>query len=164
MSFFFSLLEPFNFKPIEQSPSINDTDDSLPLPPPPPSIVFKGQVQSVITLKQSVAKMSDFDKKKTRFANRKKNGIHHWHIARHVFRSGLIFGPSRRASDSIIPLLMKTHIAQHRSRTDSLDSIHTQTPFESLIDYLTYNNNNNNRDNMKKRHYKTYNIRYSCLY
>jgi hypothetical protein len=95
--------------------------------------------------------MFDVNKKKTHFADVKKNGIRHWHLARHVFRSGLIFSPSRRASDSIVPLLMKTHIAQHRSRVDTLDSIHTQTPFENLIDYLTYNNKDNNMNIPEKK-------------
>jgi len=130
------------FKSIEQSPSLEeDTNDFELLPPPPASIIFKQQAQSIVTLKQSVAKMFDLDKKKTNFSDGKNTGIHHWHIARHVFRSGLIFVPSRRASDSIIPLLMKTHIAQNRSRTNSLDSTHTETLFEVLIDYITYNNN-----------------------
>jgi hypothetical protein len=94
-----------------------------------------------VTIKQSVAKMFDLEKKKPAFPDGKTNGIRHWHIARHVFRSGLIFGPSRRASDSIIPLLMKTHIAQSRSRTDSLNSNNTETPFQNLIDYIKQNNN-----------------------
>ncbi len=138
------------FQPIEQLSSLDDTNDFAPLPPPPSSIVFKQQAQSIVILKQSIAKMSDFTKNKTKFSDVKNNGIHHWHIARHVFRSGLIFGPSRRASDSIIPLLMKTHIAQNRSRAVSLDSIHTETPFEALIDYITYNNNNNHNNNDKQ--------------
>jgi hypothetical protein len=87
--------------------------------------------------------MFDNDRKKVRYPNVKNNGIRHWHIARHVFRSGLIFAPSRRASDSIIPLLMKTHIAQYRTHRDSVDSALNETPFASLIDYLTYNNDNN---------------------
>jgi hypothetical protein len=137
------------FKSIEQLPSLGeDTNDFTPLPPPPTSIIFKQQAQSIATLKQSVSKMFDPDKKKTKFTDGKNNGIHHWHIARHVFRSGLIFVPSRRASDSIIPLLMKTHIAQNRSRTNSLDSTHTETLFEVLIDYITYNNN----DDKDKQH------------
>ncbi len=141
-------LEPIEFKSIEQSPSIvDDTDDFAPLPPPPSSIVFKQQAQSIVTLKQSVTKMFDLEKKKTRFPNRKNNGIHHWHIARHVFRSGLIFGPSRRASDSIVPLLIRTHIAQYRTRTDSLDSNHTETPFQGLIDYIKYNDNDKHQQN-----------------
>ena len=85
--------------------------------------------------------MFDVEKKKPAFADRKTSGIHHWHIARHVFRSGLIFGPSRRASDSIIPILIKTHNAQSRSRTNSLDSNSTDTPFQTLIDYIQQNNN-----------------------
>ena len=92
--------------------------------------------------------MFDNDRKKARYTDVKNNGIRHWHIARHVFRSGLVFAPSRRASDSIIPLLMKTHIAQYRTRCDSVDSVLNETPFESLIDYLTYNNDNNKNENM----------------
>lgn len=90
--------------------------------------------------------MFDLDKKKTSLSDGKNNGIHRWHIARHVFRSGLIFGPTRRASDSIIPILMKTHTAQYRSRTDSIASNQNDTLFEDLIDYITYNNTNTNNN------------------
>jgi hypothetical protein len=141
-------LESSKDKPFVQSPSVNndDTDDFLPLPPPPSSIVFKQQAQSIVTLQQSVAKIFDNDRKKPRYTDVKNKGIRHWHVARHVFRSGLVFAPSRRASDSIIPLLMKTHIAQYRSSRDSLDSVLNETPFENLIDYLTYKNNNDNEN------------------
>ncbi|CAF3871595.1 unnamed protein product [Rotaria sordida] len=134
--------KPSNIESIEQS-SINETDDYLPLPTPPSSIIFQHQAQSIITPKPSIIKMFDNDKKKTSIIRVKSNGIRHWHLARHVFRSGLIFSSLRRASDSIIPILMKTNIAQYHSRTESLDSIHTQTPFQTLIDYLSYNNNDN---------------------
>lgn len=141
------LLEPINFQPLEPSLSV---DDFAALPPPPASIVFKQQAQTIATLKQSVAKIFDLEKKKPTFPDGKTNGIHHWHIARHVFRSGLIFGPTRRASDSIIPLLMKTHIAQSRPRRSSLDSNNTETPFQSLIDYIKHNNNNDQYLNVNK--------------
>ena len=132
MSFFF-LLEPLE----------DDVEDFSILPPPPPpppalaSELFKQQAQSIVTLKQSITKMFEVEKKKTDFPNGKSPGIRHWHIARHVFRSGLIFAPSRRASDSIVPLLMKTHIAQNRSRIDSVESSAGETPLENLIDYIS---------------------------
>jgi hypothetical protein len=148
----FFVLEPIGFKPLE--PSLSE-DDFPALPPPPVSIVFKQQAQSIVSLKQTVAKMFELEKKKPAFPDGKNNGIHRWHIARHVFRSGLIFGPSRRASDSIIPLLMKTHIAQYRSRTDSLDSNTAETPFQSLIDYIQQNNNNNNDQYLNVNNEKT---------
>jgi hypothetical protein len=126
---------------------MDDANDLEPLPLPPPSIVFKQQAQSIVTLKQSVAKMLDLEKKKkSPFPPVKNTGIHHWHIARHVFRSGLIFGPTRRSSDSLLPLLMKTHIAQHRSRRTSMDSNPAETPFEAMIDYITYNNTEDMKD------------------
>ncbi|CAF2482126.1 unnamed protein product [Rotaria sp. Silwood2] len=136
--------KPCNMESIEQSSSssINDADDFLPLPAPPSSVIFQNQAQTVRTLKHSVMKMFDIDKKKTHI-NVKNNGIRHWHLARHVFRSGLIFSPSRRASDSIIPILMKTRITQYHTRTESLDSIYKQTPFQTLIDYLSYDNDEN---------------------
>lgn len=85
------------------------------------------------------------EQKKTTILS-KTSGIHRWHVTRHVFRSGLIFNRIRRASDSILPLLMKTHRAnndEHHPRTESIDSsTFNQTPFESLIDYLTYDKNN----------------------
>jgi hypothetical protein len=149
MLFYFPFFsESSKDKPFVQSPSVNndDTDDFLPLPPPPSSIVFKQQAQSIVTLQQSVAKIFDNDRKKPRYTDVKNKGIRHWHVARHVFRSGLVFAPSRRASDSIIPLLMKTHIAQYRSSRGSLDSVLNETPFENLIDYLTYKNNNDNEN------------------
>ncbi|UJR08659.1 hypothetical protein I4U23_012918 [Adineta vaga] len=128
--------EALDFKPIEKSPSIDDSELFLPLPPPPPTIILKGHIQSIVIMKQSVAKMFDFNTKKNLCSHIKNNGIRHWHLARHVFRSGLIFAPSRRASDSILPILMKTHFAQRRPRSESLDSIFMPTPLESLVDYL----------------------------
>ncbi|CAF4610517.1 unnamed protein product [Rotaria sp. Silwood1] len=141
--------KPSKVESIEQSSSsssINETDDFLPLPAPPSSVIFQHQAQTILTVKQSVIKMFDIDKKKTHINHIKNNGIRHWHLARHVFRSGLIFSPSRRASDSIIPLLMKTSIAQYHIRAESLDSIQTQTPFQTLIDYLSYNDNNDDEN------------------
>ena len=61
----------------------------------------------------------------------------HWHLARHVVRSGLIIHRPRRASDSILPLLKRTQ--QTRIRTDSVDSNQNSTPFQSLVDYLSKN-------------------------
>lgn len=79
----------------------------------------------------------------------KKNSLRHWHLARHVFRSGLIFSASRRASDSIVPVLMKTSIVQTRRRTESLDS--TQTPFQTLIGYISQNYDENNDVNLQMK-------------
>ncbi|CAF1097041.1 unnamed protein product [Adineta ricciae] len=126
-------LNPINENFVEESTIF---DDSEQLPPPPASIVMKDQIQSMITLKQCVAKMFDFNTKTSPFSHGKSTGIHHWHITRHVVRSGLIFARSRRASDSIIPILIRTHIAQQRPRSDSLDSIYMTTPLESLVDYF----------------------------
>jgi hypothetical protein len=149
---FLLVLESLKFESTNKSPSIeNDPDEFLPLPPPPSSIVFQQQAKTIATLKQSVTKMFDADKKKPSYPDAKNKGIRHWHIARHVFRSGLIFGPSRRASDSIIPLLMKTHIAQHHSRSDSMDSVLTQTPFENLIDYLQFNKDEDMAKDFKQK-------------
>ena len=72
------------------------------------------------------------------------SAIHHWHVTRHVVRSGLIIHRPRRASDSIVPLLKKTHA--RRSPTDSIDSTFIVTPFESLIDYVAYAETNNQID------------------
>ena len=110
------------------------------MPPPPPTIIFQHQAESIATMKQAVNNMITHQPKNILFKNPKSTGIHHWHITKHVFRSGLIFNRTRRASDSIIPLLMRTHLASYRPRTYSLDSTHSQTPLESLIDYITYNN------------------------
>jgi hypothetical protein len=99
--------------------------------------MFKHQAPTAGTLKQSVN-----EKKNTLSEELRNNGIHHWRITRHVFRSGLIFKKTRRASDSILPLLIKTHTADLRSRTDSVDSTRSQTPFENLVDYLTYEEEN----------------------
>ncbi len=118
---------------MERLPSI---EENISLPPPP-SIMFKHQAQTVGTLKQSVN-----EKKNTLSEELRNNGIHHWRITRHVFRSGLIFKRTRRASDSILPLLIKTHTADLRSRTDSVDSTRSPTPFENLVDYLTYEEEN----------------------
>jgi hypothetical protein len=86
--------------------------------------------------------MSNNQKKNIFSKDPKNNGIHLWHIVRHVFHSGLIFNRTRRASDSILPLLMKTHQANAHSRKDSTDSTFSQTPFEGLIDYVTHNKEN----------------------
>lgn len=119
----------------------DEVEEFPPLPPPPPpplaSEIFKQQAQSIVTLKQTMTKMFDVEKKKTNFPNRKSSANRYWHIARHVFRSGLIFAPSRRASDSIVPLLMKTHIAQTRSQIDRLESCSSESPLENLIDYVS---------------------------
>lgn len=125
------------FESVEILPPIEE-HMSLPMPPPPPSIIFQHQAQSISTLKQTVNNMSTEQNKNIFRKNPKNSGIHRWHITSHVFRSGLIFNRSRRASDSILPLLMKTQKAHCRPRTDSLESTLSQTPFESLIDYVTY--------------------------
>ena len=67
----------------------------------------------------------------------KTAALHRWNIARHVFRSGLIFNRTRRASDSILPLLKKP---EHPIRAESIES---QAPFENLIDYVSSNKVNN---------------------
>lgn len=69
---------------------------------------------------------------------KKHNGIHNWRITRLVCRSGLLFNRTRRASDSILPLLMKTHEKKARPRTNSTDSTFNLTPFETSIDYLAH--------------------------
>lgn len=73
-----------------------------------------------------------------------KAALHHWHVTRNVVRSGLILHRPRRASDSILPLLKKTHARY--SPTSSIDSTFIVTPFESLIDYVSYNDTNNSND------------------
>jgi hypothetical protein len=112
---------------------------SLPIPPPPPSLIFQHHAKTVATLKTSINKMSNIEKQK---ALRKEinNGAHRWHVTRHVIRSGLIFNRSRRASDSILPMLIKTH--QARSRTDSLDSTLALSPFATVVDYIGDEKNN----------------------
>ncbi|CAF0819793.1 unnamed protein product [Adineta ricciae] len=130
-------LNPINENFVEESTIF---DDSEQLPPPPASVLMKDQIQSMITLKQCVAKMVDFNTKNSPYSHGKSTGIHHWHITRHVVRSGLIFARSRRASDSILPILIRTHIAQQRPRSDSLDSVYMTTPLESLVDYFASDN------------------------
>jgi hypothetical protein len=112
---------------------------SLSMPLPPPTIIFQHQAGSIAAMKQVVNNMINDQPKNILFKNPKNTGIHHWHITKHVFRSGLIFNRTRRASDSILPLLMKTHRANYRPRTYSLESTLSQSPFESLIDYITHN-------------------------
>ncbi|CAF2097960.1 unnamed protein product [Rotaria magnacalcarata] len=134
----------------EKSSSNNDADEILSLPAPPASAISQHQTQSLISLQQSVMKLFDIDKTKAHDRNIKTDGIRHWHLARHVFRSGLVFSSSRRASDSIIPLLMKTRNAQCRHRAESVDSIQIQTPFQNLIDYISYNNDETINSSDKK--------------
>ena len=131
---FYEISETTIFEAVEKLPPIEE-HLSLPVPPPPPSIIFQHVAQSVAKLKQTVNKMEVRQKKNILPKN---TAIHHWHITRHVFRSGLIFSRTRRASDSILPLLMKTHISNYRPRADSVDSTLSQTPFESQVDYITY--------------------------
>lgn len=118
-----------------------EENDSFHIPPPPPSIVFQHQAQSVATLKNTIDKMGTNQKKKILSKDPRTTGVHRWNVTRHVFRSGLIFHRVRRASDSILPLLMKTHKANHHRR-DSVDSTLSEAPFQNLIDYLTFNENN----------------------
>lgn len=65
-------------------------------------------------------------------------------MTRNVVRSGLIIHRPRRASDSILPLLKKTH--ERYSPTSSIDSTFIVTPFESMIDYVGYTDTNNSND------------------
>ncbi|CAF3453095.1 unnamed protein product [Rotaria socialis] len=134
----------------KSSSSNNDADEILSLPAPPTSVIFQHQTQSLITLEQSAMEFFDIDKTKAHDRNIKTGGIRHWHLARHVFRSGLVFSSSRRASDSIIPLLMKTRNAQCRLRAESVDSTQIQTQFQNLIDYISYNNDENINSSDKK--------------
>ncbi len=136
-----SILGTTIFESVQKLPPIEE-NISLPIPPPPPSIIFQRPAQSVAALKHTPIKMGTNQKKNVLFKVPKNTGIHHWHITRHVFRSGLIFTRARRASNSILPLLMKTHEANHHPCTNSMESIFSQTPFESLIDYVTYNQDN----------------------
>lgn len=139
-----SYLGPSKIESIEEFSSIStDTNDSLPFPEPPSCVTFQQQAQSIMNLKESVAKLFDTDKIKPSFSYVKKNSVRHWHLARHVFRSGLVFAPSRRASDSIIPVLMKTRMVHFATRTESLDSTYTQTPSQTLIDYLSHKDEEN---------------------
>ncbi|UJR37535.1 hypothetical protein I4U23_030237 [Adineta vaga] len=124
----------------EQNILLLEDDPLLSIPAPPPSIMFKYQAQNISVMKQMVNKMTIDEKKNILSKISKTTGIHRWKITRLAFRSGLIFNRSRRASDSILPLLMKTHFITHRSRVDSLNSVSSETPFESLIDYLTGDN------------------------
>ena len=77
----------------------------------------------------------DLNKNSGRNRSEKSNGYHRWHLARHLVRSGLLFQQSRRASDSLLPLLRKTERKQ-LDRTDSIDSDHL-SPFQSLVNYLS---------------------------
>ena len=109
------------------------------LPPPPPKLLFQHHAQSVATIKRTLNQMAIPQRNSITEKETLQTGIHHWHIAKHVFRSDLIFNRKRRASDSILPLLVKTHQANNaRSRADSVQSTLSQTPLENLIDYVTY--------------------------
>ncbi|CAF1119255.1 unnamed protein product [Adineta ricciae] len=110
---------------------------SLPLPPPPAPIMFRHHAQMVTTLKGSIKKMTPEEKKNVLAKVRKITGLHRWNITRHVFRSGLALNLNRRSSDSIIPLLIRTHRANHLSRADSSESTYSENPFEKLVDYLS---------------------------
>ncbi|CAF1372705.1 unnamed protein product [Adineta ricciae] len=118
-------------------PSIDD-DFLLSIPLPPPPIMFRHHAQMVATLKGSIKKMTPEEKKNVLTKIRKITGLHRWNITRHVFCSGLALNLNRRSSDSIIPLLIRTHRAKHLSRTDSSESICSEKPFEKLVDYLSY--------------------------
>lgn len=126
------------FETVDKMASIEEFSTRLD-PLPPPKILFQHQAQTVAILKQTLNKMNVSKNKSIPQQRLCNSGIHHWHITKHVLRSGLIFNRTRRASDSILPLLIKTHQASGRSRADSIDSTRSQTPFESFIDYLNLN-------------------------
>ena len=97
---------------------------------------FSQQVQSALAVHHSATKLLDKEPTKNAPADATANSTRRWHLARHVFRSGLIFGPMRRASDSIVPLLLKAHDIRVRARTASIDSTLMGSSFANFIDYL----------------------------
>ncbi|CAF3935271.1 unnamed protein product [Rotaria sp. Silwood2] len=105
------------------------------------SIILKHQTQSKTALEQSSMKMATANNKIHNILrkNPKTKSIRNWQITRLVFRSGLALNKARRASDTIVPLLIKTYKISHLSRADSTDSILSQQPFENFIDYVTHN-------------------------
>lgn len=123
---------------VNKMPAIEEFSTRLD-PLPPPKLLFQHQAQSVGTIKQTLKKMNVPKRNSIPHKQLSNSGAHHWHITKHVFRSGLILNRTRRASDSILPLLIKTHQASGRSRAGSVDSTLSQTPFESLINYITLN-------------------------
>ena len=133
-----NISETMIFETVDKMPSIEEFSTRLD-PLPPPKLLFQYQAQSVATIKQTLNKMNVSKRNLIPHIQLSNSGAHHWHIAKHVFRSGLIFNRTRRASDSILPLLIKTHQASGRSRADSIVSTLSQTPFESLINYITLN-------------------------
>ena len=100
--------------------------------------MFRHQAQMVMTLKGSIKKMTPEEKKNVLAKVRKITGLHRWNITRHVFHSGLALNLNRRSSDSIIPLLIRTHRAKHLSRADSSESVYSEKPFEKIVDYFSY--------------------------
>ncbi|CAF3630211.1 unnamed protein product [Rotaria sordida] len=123
------------FEPVKEVPSI-EKKISLSIPSSQPAITLKHQTQSMTTVGQATAT----DKKQNiLFKHPKTNGIRNWQIVRLIFRSGLALNRTRRASDTMVPLLMKTYKVNQRSRTNSTDSTHSQPPFETLVDYFTHN-------------------------
>ena len=112
-------------------------DGDVPLPIPSTPITRGSISKSMEIFKESILKINRARRGKCLVQTPSHTATHYWHVTRHVFRSGFALHQSRRASDSILPLLMKTQ--QTRPRFDSVDSVSAATPFESLVDYLTYN-------------------------
>ena len=108
-----------------------------PLSLEPLATDFSQQVQSALALHHSATKF--LDKEPTKNSPADARSTRRWHLARHVLRSGLIFGPKRCASDSIVPLLLKSHDVQLHARTTSIDSALMSSSFANFIDYLASN-------------------------
>ncbi|CAF0779597.1 unnamed protein product [Rotaria sp. Silwood1] len=132
---------------VEKVPSMEEKI-SLSIPSSKHSIILKHQTQSKTDLEQSAIKMAIATNKKPNILckNPKTKGIRNWQITRLVFRSGLALNKMRRASDTIVPLLMKTYKIKHCSRADSTDSIYSQPAFETYLDYFTHNTEYHNHD------------------
>lgn len=76
------------------------------------------------------------------FKNPKQTSSRKWKITSLVVRSGLAVNRIRRSSDTIIPLLMKTHLYRQRPRSNSGDSTNSEVLFENVLDYVSKNTEN----------------------
>ncbi|CAF0726538.1 unnamed protein product [Didymodactylos carnosus] len=143
----------------EDNPVAKDDDNAVVMTqeetPPSPSDQFLRQPAQSAELIRQIFKIKSIDKKPVEVDNEtsrlpdhgkqhQKPAIHVWNVTRAVFRSGLVLSSTRRASDSVIPM-MKTHLLigdkarRQRQKLSQLgNSFEEPLPFETFVNYLSY--------------------------
>ncbi|CAF1528538.1 unnamed protein product [Rotaria magnacalcarata] len=109
-----------------------------------PEITFKDEVQPLATPGQSTVRMDKIINKNPNIFRKDANqgGVRNWQKPRLVIRSTRTFNQTRRASDTLLPLLMKTHLHRQRSRADSTNSTFNEASFQQCVNYFSKDKEN----------------------